>query len=103
MGRVSAYEFENMGDETTRSRRLARHIAVSCHACATRLLFFSLLCVYWSGWVLHSLLLLLYLAVLYMGMGLVIVALVIVGILFDHYLIVPLFLFAPSDLYKLHA
>lgn len=45
---------------------------------------------------------LLYLAVLYLGLGLVIVVL-IVEILFDHYLIVPLVLFAPSDLYKLRA
>lgn len=72
-GRVSTNEFEDMGDETTASRRLARHIAVSCNACATGFFSFGL------GGLLHSLLLLLYLAVLYLGLGLVIVVFVTVG------------------------
>lgn len=52
MGRVTAYEFEDMVDEITTSRRLARHIAVSCHECATGFLFlffFTLCLLVWMG------------------------------------------------------
>lgn len=101
MGRVSAYEFESMGDETTRNRRLVRHIAVLCHACATGFLFLYFVSIGLDGYCIPYYCLL-YLAVLYLGLVLVIVVL-IVEILFDHYLIVPLVLCAPSDLYKLRA